>query len=117
MPNGDLTSDSQKKADILNKFFVRVFEKKGNENLPDFQDHPFTDTLCSIKTQESKLEKQWIKLKEPNLKILKHAFLVNKKCKKVMLTPLKIIFTKYLKEEKIPEIWKNSNIFSIPKSC
>ena len=26
MPNGDLTSDSQEKADILNNFFVSVFK-------------------------------------------------------------------------------------------
>ena len=35
MPNGDLTSDRQEKADILNNFFVSVFENEGNENLPE----------------------------------------------------------------------------------
>ena len=57
MPNGDLTSDRQEKADILNNFFVSVFENEGNENLPDFQDRPFTEPLYSIEIMEKYLKK------------------------------------------------------------
>ena len=48
MSNGDLTSDSQEKADILNNFFVSVFEDEGTENVPTFPDHPFTEPLYSF---------------------------------------------------------------------
>ena len=37
IPNGDLTSDSQEKADSLNNFFVSVFENEGNENPRTYQ--------------------------------------------------------------------------------
>ena len=57
MPNGDLTSDRQEKADILNNFFVSVFENEGNENLPDFQDRPFTEPLYLIEIMKKYLKK------------------------------------------------------------
>ena len=68
MPSGDLTSDSQEKANILNKFFVSVFENEGNENLPNFQDRPFIEPLHSIEITERKLEKAIDKVKETKSK-------------------------------------------------
>ena len=68
MPSGDLTSDSQEKANILNKFFVNVFENEGNENLPDFQDRPFIEPLHSVEITERKLEKAIDKVKETKSK-------------------------------------------------
>ena len=68
MPSGDLTSDSQEKANILNKFFVSVFENEGNKNLPDFQDRPFIEPLHSIEITERKLEKAIDKVKETKSK-------------------------------------------------
>ena len=58
MPNGDLTSDSQEKADILNNFSVSVFEDEGTDNVPNFPDHPFTKPLYSFGITENILEKQ-----------------------------------------------------------
>ena len=58
MPNDDLTSDSQEKADILNKFFISVFEDEGTENLPDFPDCLFTEPLCSFEITERYIEKK-----------------------------------------------------------
>ena len=57
MPNGDVTGDRQEKADILNYFFVSVFENEGNENLPDFQDRPFAEPLYSIEIMKKYLKK------------------------------------------------------------
>ena len=80
MPSGDLTSDSQEKANILNKFFVSVFENEGNENLPDFQDRPFIEPLHSIEITERKLEKAIDKVKETKSKGPDniHPMLINK---------------------------------------
>ena len=116
MPSGDLTSDSQEKANILNKFFVSVFENEGNENLPDFQDRPFIEPL-HLEIKERNLEKAIDKVKETKSKGPDniHPMLI-KKCKKSLLTPLRIIFTKSLEEEKIPDIWKVGHISAIHKS-
>ena len=62
MPNGDLTSDRQEKANILNNFFVSALEDEGTENLPNFQDCPFTEPLHSIEIKENIISKRpWIK--------------------------------------------------------
>ena len=63
MPNGNLTSDSQEKANILNKCFVSVFEIEGNENLLESQDRPFIAPLCSVEISNSKLSKAIDKVK------------------------------------------------------
>ena len=83
MTTGDLTSDSQEKADILNNLFVSVFEDGGTENLPDFQDCPFTEPLHSIEIIENILKKAIDKVKETKSKCPDniHSMLI-KKCKK-----------------------------------
>ena len=48
MQNGDLTSDSQEKANFLNNFFISVFEDESTENVPDFPDCPFTGAAMFI---------------------------------------------------------------------
>ena len=68
MPNGDLTSDSQEKADVLNNFFVSVFEEEGIENIPDFPDCPFSEPLYSFEITENLLEKAIDKVKETKSK-------------------------------------------------
>ena len=47
LTNGNLTSDSQEKANVLNSFFSSVFENEGTGELPDFPDRPFAEPLCS----------------------------------------------------------------------
>ena len=68
MPNGNLTSDSQEKADILNYFFVSVFEEEGSENIPNFPDCPFSELLYSFEITENLLEKAIDKVKETKSK-------------------------------------------------
>ena len=47
LTNGNLTSDSQEKANVLNSFSSSVFENEGTGELPDFPDPPFAKPLCS----------------------------------------------------------------------
>ena len=62
-PSGELTSDSQEKANILNKFFASVFEDEGSDNLPDFEDRPFTEPLCNTEITEELITNAIDKLK------------------------------------------------------
>ena len=59
IPNCDLTSDSQEKADSLNICFVSVFENEGNENP---RTYPISKTIIllshSIETTEKKYWKK-----------------------------------------------------------
>ena len=50
-----IVTDSQENTDILNKFFACVSEIECNENLPEFQDRPFVEPLCSLGISDSKL--------------------------------------------------------------
>ena len=68
MQNGDLTSDSQEKANILNNFFINVFEHESTENVPDFPDCLFTGPLCSFEITEVILENAIDKVKETKSK-------------------------------------------------
>ena len=68
MPSGDLTSDSQEKADILNNYFVSVFEEEGTENKPNFPDRPFSELLYSFEITENLVEKAIDKVKETKSK-------------------------------------------------
>ena len=119
MPNGSLTSDSQKKANILNSFFASVFENEGAGDLPEFQDRQFAEPLCSTNITVDRILKAIDKINASNSKgpdnIHVHPKLI-KECKNSMLLPLKIIFTKSLEEGKVPHIWKVGNISAIHKN-
>ena len=65
-PSGELISDSQEKANILNKFFASVSEDEGSDdNLPDFENRPFTEPLytCNTEITEELITKAIDKLK------------------------------------------------------
>ena len=118
MPNGDLTSDSQEKANILNNFFVSVFEDEGTKNLPNFQDCPFTEPLHSIEITEIYIEKSNRQSQRNQIQRPDHysSNVDKKNAKKASMIPLKIIYTKSMEEEKVPDIWKLGHISAIYKS-
>ena len=100
-----------------NIFSVSVFENEGKENLPNFQDRPFTEPLYSIEIAGKILEKALDKVKETKSKGVDniHPILV-KVCKKALIPPLKIIYTKSQEEEKVWDIWKVGHISTIHKN-
>ena len=107
LTNGNLTSDSHEKANVLNSFFSSVFENEGTGELPDFTDQPFAEPLCSTDISIDKISKTKDKIKATKSKGPDniHPKLV-KKCRKSMLLPLQLTFTKSLNEGKIPDVGK-----------
>ena len=57
MANGNLTSDNQEKANVLNSFFSSVLENEGYGELPDFSDRQFAEPLYSISISDDKISK------------------------------------------------------------
>ena len=114
MPNGSLTSDNQEKANIQNSFFASVFENESAGDLPEFQDRQFAERLCSTNITIDRISKAIDKINGSKSKGPDniHPKLI-KECKKSMLLPLKIIFTKYFEEGKIPHSWKVGHISAI----
>ena len=51
--DGTLTNDSREKAEVLNQYFATVFEKEGPEELPEFQDRPFHESLNTVTINEN----------------------------------------------------------------
>ena len=94
-PDGSLIDDSQAKANLLNNYFVSVFQTEGLGELPAFEDRQFASTLIDVTITEEKISKAIDRMKpsksqEPD-KI--HPMII-KECKTVLLKPLKIIFEK-----------------------
>ena len=61
--NGNLTSVSQEKANVLNLLFSIVFENEGTGELPVFPDRPFAEPLCSIDISTDKISEAIDKIK------------------------------------------------------
>ena len=115
--NGNLTSVSQEKANVLNLLFSIVFENEGTGELPVFPDRPFAEPLCSIDISIDKISKATDKIKATKSKGPDniHPKFV-KECKKSMLLPLQLTFTKSLNEGKIPDVWEVGHISATHKN-
>ena len=57
MQNGDLSSTSQETANTLNNYFASVFKKENLDNIPNFEDRPFTHTVETVNITEELVEK------------------------------------------------------------
>ncbi|MES9881396.1 MAG: reverse transcriptase domain-containing protein [Sedimenticola sp.] len=114
--NGELTTDDQESANVLNEYFASVFEDESMRNIPSLDAKQCIEQLISIEINEIKIEKAIDKLKPSksqgpdNL----HPKLI-KETKKSLLKPLNIIFNKSLEESKIPSVWKTANVSAIFK--
>ena len=114
--DGTLTNDSQEKAEVLNQYFATVFEKEGPEELPEFQDRTFHESLNTVTINENLVGKAIDKLKPSksqgpdNI----HPKLI-KECKSSIVCPLNIIFEKSLNESVLPQIWRQANVTAIYK--
>ena len=113
-PSGELTSDSQEKANILNKFFASVFEDEGSENLPDFENRPSTEPLCNTEITEELITKAIDKLKPTKVQGPDniHPKLI-KECKKSLKTPLKNVYLNHWRRVNY-QAYGNRTCFSNP---
>ena len=62
MPNGELSSTSQETANALNNYFASVFKKENLDNIPNFDDRPFNQTIETINITKELVEKaiKWV---------------------------------------------------------
>ena len=116
-PCGTLTNDNTQKAELLNKYFVSVFETEGPGPLSEFPDRDFIETLSTIEITADNIKKAILKLKPSKSQGPDNLHpKVIKECSDQLFEPLKHIFTKSLEESKLPDIWKQANITAIHKS-
>ena len=57
-PDGSLTDDSQDKANLLNNYFVSVFQTEGLGEIQAFEDRQFASTLTHVTITEEKILQQ-----------------------------------------------------------
>ena len=57
MQNGELSSTSQETANTLNNYFASVFKKENLDNIPNFEDRPFTHIIENVNITEELVEK------------------------------------------------------------
>lgn len=115
--NGELSSNDQETADVLNNYFASVFEQESDQELPNFEELTYNNVLENIIISEGLVAKAIKQVKPgksqgPDMihpKIIREAQLS-------LTKPLTIIFKKSLEESKIPEIWKCANVSAIFKS-
>jgi hypothetical protein len=105
--DGDLTTNKEEIAKILNDHFRSIFVKESNSNPPSFVKR--TDLSLSVKDILKKIDSNKVEEKLKKLKDSKapgadgiHP-LILKTCAESIAKPLKIIFEKSLKEGKLPE--------------
>ena len=115
--DGDLKTEDQEKANILNDFFSSVFTVEGNSELPDFEQKvKDEDFINQIEINAVKVLKQ---LKSLNVSKSCgpnncHPFFL-KECAEEIYLPLTDIFHKSLSSGVIPDDWKKANITCIFK--
>ena len=113
---GKVSESNHETACILNKFFASVFEKEGDDELPEFAERNYRQPLESLLITEEQVSKaiDHIKASKSQGPDNIHPKLI-KETKSAIKKPLKILFTKSLEEEKIPAIWKKANVTAIFK--
>ena len=113
---GKVSESNHETACILNKFFASVFEKEGDDELPEFAERNYRQPLESLLFTEEQVSKaiDHIKASKSQGPDNIHPKLI-KETKSAIKKPLKILFTKSLEEEKIPTIWKKANVTAIFK--
>ena len=105
MPNGELSSTSQETANTLNNYFASVFKKENLDNIPNFDDRPFNQTIETVNITKELVEKA-IKMVNPTKsqgpdKI--HPRFIEQ-TKDNIIEPLTKIFKKSMADSKIPDI-------------
>ena len=104
---GKVSESNHKTACILNKFFASVFEKEGDDELPEFAERNYSQPLESLLFTEEQVSKaiDHIKASKSQGPDNIHPKLI-KETKSAIKKPLKILFTKSLEEEKSQQFGK-----------
>ena len=116
MQNGELSSTSQETANTLNNYFASVFKKENLDNIPNFEDRPFTHTIENVNITEELVEKAIKKVNPTKSQGPDHIhprFI--EQTKDNIVKPLTIFFQKSIEECKLPSVWKSANVTAIFK--
>ena len=111
-----VSESNHETACILNKFFASVFEKEGDDELPELAKRNYSQPLESLLFTEEQVSKaiDHIKASKSQGPDNIHPKLI-KETKSAIKKTLKILFTKSLEEEKVPTIWKKANVTAMFK--
>lgn len=113
---GEVVGDNKGMAELLNKGFCKVFNKKTNERVPDYQFERAEHKMTKMVFRESDIKKKIDGLKQdsaPGPDGIRPVLLKN--LKKEVAEPLRRIFEKSMGEGKIPDDWRGANITPIYK--
>ena len=114
-PNGELTENSQEKAQVLNEFFGSVFTNEADSNFPDcdFEVEHLLNELTVSEDQMFKVLNGLNPSKSPGPDLIHPRVL--KELAPQLAHPLTMLFTKTLKQGKIPRKWKVAEVRPIFK--
>ena len=116
MLNGELSSTSQETANTLNDYFTSVFKKENLDNLPNFEDRTFSQTVETIQITEDLVNKARNRVnptKSQGPDQIHPRFI--EQTKNNITKPLLKIFKKSIEESKLPNAWKSANVTAIFK--
>ena len=114
-PNGELTENSQEKAQVLNEFFGSVFTNEADSEFPDC-DFEVENLLTELTVSEDQMFKVLSGLnpsKSPGPDLIHPRVL--KELAPQLAHPLTMLFTKTIKHGKIPRKWKVAEVRPIFK--
>ena len=114
--NGELTTNDEEKAQVLNDFFSSVFTREDQTNIPEPTQREVPKPLTKVNFTAANIEKRLLKLKtskSPGPDGLHPRIL--KELAKEISKPLQDIFTTSLREGKLPGDWRIAHITPIHK--
>ena len=115
--NGEITSNNEEKAEVLNNYFASVFKDDGNlESTPHLQPKKYEHTLDQIICYEDEVLKKLKSLKvdkSPGPDGLHPKLLFE--LSDVLCKPLCMLFNKSIREGVVPIDWKTARVSALHK--
>ena len=103
-------------AQVACNYFASVFKKENLDNIPSFEDIPFTHTIETVNITKELVEKAIKKVNPTKSQGPDHIhprFI--EQTKDNIVKPLTKIFQKSIEECKLPTVWKSANVTAIFK--
>eukprot|EP00745_Piridium_sociabile_P035972 TRINITY_DN63634_c0_g1_i2.p1 TRINITY_DN63634_c0_g1~~TRINITY_DN63634_c0_g1_i2.p1 ORF type:complete len:797 (-),score=144.14 TRINITY_DN63634_c0_g1_i2:185-2575(-) len=114
--DGTTVSSDKSKAEILNKYFCTVFTQEDTDNVPNFEDRAFDNTLEEINiTPELVWEKLFALDPKKAMGPDDIPPLILKECSHELALPISILMQKSINEGVVPKLWRQANVTPIFK--
>ena len=114
---GSLESDNEKKAEILNQYFAKVFTIENTEIIPELICEKVNTNLSEVKFEIHKVEEKLKALKpnkSPGPDLISNDIL--RSTSKNVSKPLSLLFTQSINTGELPQDWKTANVSPIYKN-